>query len=73
MANQVQAWAWTRVGAEEKMNTSRRLSFLVGVVIGVAIALLEFRGIATLVHEGGEWLRQRMQQDGSGSRTAHEG
>lgn len=41
------------------MNKPRRLPFLIGIIIGVAIAILEFRGIASLVHEGGQRLRER--------------
>ncbi len=47
------------------MNNSRRFSFIIGVVIGVAIAILEFRGIADLFKDGGERLRERMSRNGS--------
>ena len=46
------------------MNRTRRFSFLVGVIIGVAIAILEFRGIASLADEGREWLRRQVGRDG---------
>ena len=46
------------------MNRTRRFSFLVGVIIGVAIAILEFRGIASLADEGRAWLRRQVGRDG---------
>ena len=46
------------------MNQTRRLSFLIGLIIGVAIAILEFRGIASLADEGREWVRRQVGRDG---------
>ena len=49
------------------MNRTRRFSFLIGVIIGVAIAILEFRGIASLADEGRDWLRRQAGRDGRNS------
>ena len=51
------------------MNNARRFSFLVGVLIGAAIAILELRGIQSLAADGREWVQTKIGRNGSEHRN----